>query len=120
MWVIPSILGPIVVLMIWAAMVPKMVSRPLAGKLAAAKSDLGMIAGSLNQFKVDMGRYPTASEGIGALVHPPIGNQHGPYLPREPRDPWNDPYVYKVLATGGFKISSAGRIRLRTRLMTSR
>jgi hypothetical protein len=42
------------------------------------------------------------------LVQPPLGNQHGPYLLREQRDLWNNSYIYKVLPTGGFKISSAG------------
>ncbi len=53
---------------------------------------------TLDLFKLSVGRYPTTSEGLGALVQAPSGvtNWVGPYLRKNtvPKDPWGNEYKY--------------------------
>lgn len=52
----------------------------------------------LEMFKLDVGRFPSSSEGLQALVTNPGGvmGWNGPYLKSGvPADPWNRPYHYK-------------------------
>jgi len=55
---------------------------------------------SMETMYLDMGRWPTAEEGLSLLVEPPQDtNQRalwaGPYLDGAiPLDPWNNPYQY--------------------------
>jgi general secretion pathway protein G len=58
------------------------------------------ITAALELYKLDVGRYPTQAEGLNALVtDPPTApGWNGPYLKRETalKDPWGEPYLYKV------------------------
>ena len=53
---------------------------------------------ALEMYKLDVGRFPSTSEGLDALVKQP-GNAtgwNGPYLKSDvPLDPWNREYNYK-------------------------
>ena len=54
---------------------------------------------AIDNFRLDVGRYPTAEEGLNALVVKPANADKwsGPYLKKEvPMDPWGHPYVYKI------------------------
>ena len=89
--------------------VPHFVSGPSAGaaaKHSAAQSDVASIHAALEAFKRDVGRYPTASEGLGALVRPPLSvtGWKGPYLEKWKFDPWGNSYVYRVTASDGSAI----------------
>ena len=73
--------------------------------LSRAKSDsahiqIQNIAGTLDLFRLDVGRYPTNAEGLTALVQRPAGlnSWNGPYMKdnKVPNDPWGHPYVYKI------------------------
>jgi general secretion pathway protein G len=69
---------------------------------------------ALDQFRLDVGRYPTTEEGLQALVVQPNGepNWHGPYLKKGvPADPWGRPYVYEQPGThgGDFELQSYGK-----------
>ena len=66
-----------------------------------AELELRSLASSLDQLGSDIGRYPTATEGLALLIELPEDEAarqrwHGPYLRgnRLPRDPWNQPYHY--------------------------
>lgn len=53
---------------------------------------------ALDQFRINVGRYPTSEEGLQALVVQPRGepNWAGPYLKKGvPADPWGRPYIYQ-------------------------
>ncbi len=72
--------------------------------LGRAKSDsahiqIQNIAGTLDLFRLDVGRYPTSAEGLAALVERPTGlaSWNGPYVKDKgvPNDPWGRPYIYK-------------------------
>jgi len=64
-----------------------------------AHSDVANLATALEQFELDVGRYPTTAEGLNVLREAPKGDDavrwRGPYLKRPaPPDPWGNPYVY--------------------------
>lgn len=58
------------------------------------------VSASLQLFRLDAGRYPTAEEGLAALVKAPasVPAWNGPYLPeaRALIDPWGKPYLMRV------------------------
>ncbi|GAB1487859.1 type II secretion system major pseudopilin GspG [Opitutaceae bacterium] len=56
----------------------------------------------LTAYRLDLGDYPTTSEGIAALLSAPANRAdrwRGPYIEapggRVPTDPWGEPYVYR-------------------------
>ena len=64
----------------------------------AAKIEIGQIGQTLDLFKLEVGRYPTTSEGLQALITAPPGmpNWNGPYWKKGtvPKDPWGNDYQY--------------------------
>lgn len=73
--------------------------------LSGARSDTARIqidtfTTALDLYRLDVGRYPSAEQGLDALVRKPTGvdNWGGPYLNRRavPTDPWGYPYRYEV------------------------
>jgi general secretion pathway protein G len=79
-----------------AIVVPKFVGRGKDAKIVAAKADIATFEGQLEQFNIDVDRYPTSDEGLQALVtnNANFPNWHGPYLKAVPKDPWGTPYIY--------------------------
>ena len=67
-------------------------------KARFAKTQIAEIGGKLDLLKLDVGRYPTTSEGLKALLQNPSGmtNWNGPYVKSEEqiKDPWSRDYVY--------------------------
>jgi len=66
-------------------------------KITAARTQIGILMGALNMYKMDTGVFPTTEQGLQALRAAPAGvnNWQGPYLERDvPNDPWQNPYVY--------------------------
>ena len=82
-------------------------------KVKAAKLQIESFSSSLDLFYLDVGRYPTGSEGLTALAQRP-GNTaiwNGPYLKTGavPTDPWGHIYVYRAPAERGpYAIVSLG------------
>ena len=64
----------------------------------AAKIEISQIGNTLDLFKLEVGRYPTAQEGLQALITQPTGvnNWNGPYWKKStvPKDPWGNDYLY--------------------------
>ena len=96
-----EILVVIVILGILAALVvPRVLERPDEARVIAAKSDIATILQSLKLYRLDNQRYPTAEQGLAALVArpelPPLPPNWKPngYLERLPKDPWGQPYQY--------------------------
>ena len=53
---------------------------------------------ALEMYKLDVGRFPSTSEGLNSLVNKPgsVTGWNGPYLKSDvPVDPWNREYSYK-------------------------
>ncbi len=83
-------------------------------KAKAAKLQIGEFEGTLDLYKLDVGRYPDGQEGLQALVQAPstAGDRwRGPYLKKKavPKDPWGNDYVYTAPGKhGNFDIVSLG------------
>jgi general secretion pathway protein G len=94
-----EILVVVIIIGLLAALVgPKLFGKVSTAKLSAAKAQIELFGTALDTFRLDVGRYPTAEEGLKALREKPPGVEgwQGPYLPKEiPIDPWGTPYVYK-------------------------
>ena len=82
-----------------AAMVmPRFVGRTEQARVAAAEADINTnIATALKLYEVDNGSFPTTEEGLDVLLNKPASSSrwNGPYLEREPIDPWGKKYQYK-------------------------
>jgi len=69
------------------------------GRRARTLADLSNVEKALDEFRLHVGRYPTQSEGLFALVEDPgsTSGAHswkGPYLKRLPVDGWSNEFVY--------------------------
>ncbi|HUB63973.1 MAG TPA: type II secretion system major pseudopilin GspG [Methylocella sp.] len=77
---------------------PRVLNYLSESKVKAATIQIESFASSLDLFYLDLGRYPTTSEGLTALVRRPGGASgwNGPYLKNSavPNDPWGHPYQY--------------------------
>jgi general secretion pathway protein G len=65
-------------------------------KVAAAQIDA--LGKALDQYRLDVGKYPSTEEGLRVLMEPPanLPKWAGPYLKKAvPDDPWGRPYVYR-------------------------
>lgn len=89
----------IVILGLLAALVgPKVLRNVDKGNQAAAKAQIELFGQGLDAYRLDVGTYPTTSEGLEALVTDPgIDGWDGPYLKKIkiPLDPWKRAYVYQ-------------------------
>ena len=92
---------------------PRLFTKVDASKVGTADTQIRMLKASLQTFRLDVGRYPTTEEGLGALVSQPASAKkwQGPYLEEAlPMDPWDNPYVYLGTADNfqGFALYSRG------------
>jgi general secretion pathway protein G len=63
-----------------------------------AKAQIDSLSKALDQYRLDLGTYPSTEEGLGALYTRPQNAPRwsGPYLKKAvPPDPWDRPYVYR-------------------------
>ena len=89
----------VIILGVLAGLVgPRLFGRVGQSRQAAARVQIELLGAALDQFKLDVGRYPSSQEGLQALQQSP-GNApgwEGPYLKKDiPRDPWGAPYQYR-------------------------
>ena len=96
-----EIMVVIVILGVLAALiVPQIISRPDEARVVAAKQDIATLMQALKLYRLDNQRYPTAEQGLQALVAKPsvapipANWKPGGYLDRLPKDPWGRPYQY--------------------------
>jgi general secretion pathway protein G len=78
---------------------PRVLNYLTESKAKAAKIQIESLGSALDLYFLDVGRYPTTSEGLTALVRRPgsTGAWNGPYLKGGlvPADPWGNAYVYR-------------------------
>lgn len=92
----------VIIIGVLAAMVmPRLVGRSEQARTERAKAEItATFALALDLFEMDIGRYPTTEEGLGALRSNPssLTAWKGPYLKtkKDYNDPWGKAYVYKV------------------------
>ena len=96
-----------------AIIAPNMMGRLGVARSQSARVQIENLAGALETFKIDTGRYPTTEMGLAALETPPTGvsNWTGPYLRRGgvPLDPWGNAYIYASDRADEFTLESLGR-----------
>lgn len=70
-----------------------------SARASVAKQSIDRIGAVLDLYKLDVGTYPSSSQGLAALTSKPsdVNVWNGPYLKGDavPVDPWNHPYVYR-------------------------
>lgn len=82
-------------------------------EVKAARAQIDALEKSLDAYRLDIGRYPSTEQGLGALMVAPsgVGKWSGPYLKKAiPPDPWGRSYLYKSPGEHGeFDLYSLGR-----------
>ncbi len=70
-----------------------------AAKEKVAHLEIERLAGTLDNYKLDVGNYPTTEQGLQSLITQPSGvtRWNGPYMKGDkvPEDPWGHPYIYR-------------------------
>ncbi len=98
-----ELLVVLVILGLLAGLVGPNVMNQLGGaKTKTAKVQVKELEQALEMYKLDVGRYPTSSEGLSALVEKPgdADGWNGPYLKSGvPLDPWKNEYHYTYPGT---------------------
>ncbi|MGE5452910.1 MAG: type II secretion system major pseudopilin GspG [Acidobacteriota bacterium] len=81
-----------------ALIVPNVLDRADDARVTAAKTDVANLMQALKLYKLDNMRFPTAEQGLQALVAKPstgpIPPNWKPYLEKLPNDPWGRAYQY--------------------------
>ena len=81
-----------------ALIVPNVLDRTDDARVTAARTDIGNLMQALKLYKLDNQRYPSAEQGLEALVRKPttgtVPANWRPYLDKLPTDPWGQPYQY--------------------------
>lgn len=77
---------------------PKYFAQVGKSEIKATRAQMDALKKSLDQYRLDTGRYPSTEQGLSALVARPGSEPkwEGPYLEKNvPPDPWGQAYVYK-------------------------
>ncbi len=81
-----------------ALIVPNVLDRTDDARATAAKADINNLMQALKLYKLDNQRFPSAEQGLDALIKKPTAGSVPPnwrvYLDKLPTDPWGRPYQY--------------------------
>jgi general secretion pathway protein G len=81
-----------------ALIVPNVLDRADDARVTAARTDISNIMQSLKLYKLDNQRFPSAEQGLQALVAKPTASpvpaNWRSYMEKLPNDPWGQPYKY--------------------------
>lgn len=81
-----------------ALIVPNVLDRADDARVTAARTDVTNLMQALKLYRLDNLRYPTAEQGLQALIAKPTAGPQPPnwkpYLEKLPNDPWGRPYQY--------------------------
>ena len=92
---------------------PKYFGQIGKSEVKTARAQIVAFEKSLEQYRLDVGAYPTTEQGLAALVARPsnVAKWDGPYLAKAvPLDPWGHAYLYKTPGDHGeIALSSLGR-----------
>ena len=81
-----------------ALIVPNVLDRADDARVTAARTDVNNLMQALKLYRLDNQRYPSAEQGLDALVRKPaagtIPPNWRPYLEKLPNDPWGRAYQY--------------------------
>ncbi|WP_153108909.1 type II secretion system major pseudopilin GspG [Propionivibrio limicola] len=77
---------------------PRFFSQIGKSETKVAQAQIDAFGKALDQYRLDVGRYPSTDQGLQALMAAPVGEARwqGPYLKKAvPADPWGKPYQYR-------------------------
>ncbi len=99
--------------LIAAFAVPQVMNYLGGARQDSAAIQINQLSGILDLYRLDVGHYPSASDGLDALVEEPSGAKgwNGPYVKKAEAlvDPWGNPYQYRVPGQHGeFDLYSLG------------
>jgi len=81
-----------------ALIVPNVLDRTDDARVTAARTDINNLMQALKLYKLDNQRYPSAEQGLEALIKKPssgtVPPNWRPYLDKLLADPWSRPYQY--------------------------
>ena len=81
-----------------ALIVPNVLNRADEARVTAARTDVNNLVQALKLYKLDNQRFPSAEQGLDALVKKPtVGSvppNWKPYVDKLPNDPWGRAYQY--------------------------
>lgn len=92
---------------------PKYFAQIGKSEIKATRAQIDSLEKALDQYRLDVGHYPTTEQGLAALMKHPAGENRwqGPYLKKDvPADPWGSPYQYRQPGEHGeFDLFSFGK-----------
>jgi general secretion pathway protein G len=92
---------------------PRYFGQVAKSEVSATRAQIDALEKALEQYRLDVGRYPANEVGLAALLQAPPNEPrwNGPYLKRAvPADPWGRPYVYRAPGEfGDFDLVSLGK-----------
>ncbi len=92
---------------------PRFFAQIGRSEVQVARAQIDALGKALDQYRLDMGRYPNTDEGLAALNEKPGDSTRwqGPYLRRGvPLDPWGHAYVYRAPGEHGeYDLLSLGK-----------
>lgn len=92
---------------------PRFFAQIGRSEVKVARAQIEAFGKALDQYRLDVGRYPSTEQGLAALVSPPDRQPRwqGPYLAKAlPKDPWGNDYAYFAPgAQGEYEIIAYGR-----------
>ncbi|HEX3918734.1 MAG TPA: type II secretion system major pseudopilin GspG [Caulobacteraceae bacterium] len=103
-----------IIALIAALVGPRLFAQLDHAKVTTARVQTRSLESALQTMELDIGRYPTESEGLNLLVtgdRKSVAGWNGPYLSGNlPNDPWGHAYVYDPPADAahGPKVHSLG------------
>jgi general secretion pathway protein G len=92
---------------------PKLFGQIGKSETKVARAQIDALQKALDQYRIDIGRYPSTQQGLAGLVTRPMDEPRwqGPYLAKAvPPDPWGRPYLYRAPGEHGeYDLQSLGR-----------
>jgi general secretion pathway protein G len=92
---------------------PKFFGQIGKSEVKAARAQIDALQKSLDQYRLDVGRYPSTEQGLAVLVAKPADEPKwaGPYLAKAlPKDPWGHDYQYRAPGEHGeYDLLSLGK-----------
>ena len=92
---------------------PRYFAQVGKAEVKTAQAQVDALEKSLDQYRLDTGRYPTTEQGLAALYTRPADEPkwQGPYLKKAPPpDPWGRPYQYRQPGERGeYDLDSYGK-----------
>lgn len=87
----------IIIAALAAMLLPHVLPRSVEARKDIARGEIAGVVTALKMYYLDNNRYPTAEEGLAALIAKPssASNWKGPYLEKDPSDPWGQKYRYR-------------------------